>query len=253
METQPLTELINQNKRVLTYYEDSARAKVEQLLAQPLLPAEQNKIYETLGKFIKLNFVHELSKKYPIISNEIFDERKEEKVKVKTNDRYEAEREYTIPLPVVVRISLDRIRAGEDYMFVTKGKRESNNYTEDVRVSCTIPEITPEARIALSEAIVTSAELTAKAYKDNLLSRILIRDRMNEHPAIGGPLGAGYNLIWAPSSWNAEIIEKDPAILMNYAGTNMLVYHWTIPEEKSLDAMLREYSANWFRMDEIEN
>jgi len=252
-QTQPLIQLLEQNKRVLTYYEDSARAKVEQLLAQPLLPAEQNKVYETLGKFIKLNFIHELSKKYPIISSEIFDERKEEKVKIKTKDRFESEEEYTVTLPIVVSIPLENIRAGENYTFATKGKIESNSYPKDIKVSCAIPEIIPEARIALSEAIIMSAELTAKAYKDDLLSKILIRDRMNERPAIGGPLNAGYNLIWAPSKWNAEIVEKDPAILMKFAGTNMLVYHWTIPEETSLDAMLREYSANWFRMEEVEN
>lgn len=255
METQtyPLTGILEQNKRVLTYYEESARAKVEQLLAQPLLPAEQTKVYGTLEKFVTLNFVHQLSKKYPIVSGDIFEQHREEKLKVKTNDRYETEREYTAIVPIVVSIPLESIRVGEDYTRVVKGSREDSTYHDDIKISCTIPEIIPEARVALAEAIITSADLTAKAYKDNLLSRILVKDRMKKEPVLGGPLLADYHLIWAPSVWNAEVVEKDPAILMNFAGVNMLVYHWTIPEEASLDAMLREHSANWFSMKEIEN
>jgi len=233
-----LPTIINSNKISLTYYRENARDKLEELLSQPLLPAEQQKVYEALNRFVALEFLYQLSKRYPIISDEIFNLEKEEKY---THDY----KDYTVRLPVVVSVPLQSLKVDDVFKKRVKGVKikDDDSYTREheFEIECSIPELTPEARIAFSDAVKFSAELTAEAYKDKLFARILIRDRMYER-ALDGPLISKYHLVWAPSNWNIKLIETDPAIFMKYAGHNLLIYSWNIQEEKSLDSMLREFA-----------
>ncbi|MFH1211200.1 MAG: hypothetical protein V1645_04785 [archaeon] len=247
MEAQPLTQLLEANRRNITYYEEDARSKIEKLLSQPLLPAEQNKVYETLKKFVALDFVYQLSRKYPIISEGIFNLKKEEEIKTKKNESDSYPETYMLEIPIVVKIPLQSEKVGDVFKTRVQGykKGDSHKYKQEVDITCPIPELTPEARVAFAEAVQLSAELTARGYKDNLISRILVMDRMNGR-SLDGPLTSNYSLVWAPSQWNAKIVERDPAILMRYAGTNMMIHHWTIPEETSLDALLRDFTENLF-------
>lgn len=235
-----LLEAIETNKLSVVFPTEKAMANVKEILSQPLLPAEQEKIYTSLNDFVALNFVYNLSQKYPIISEEIFDLKRESKMEI--TERY-GNYTYLVELPVIVRLPLEKSNQGKLELTVTGKKEKDQQEKSEIKVSCNIPEITPEARIALAEAVKYSAELTSRAYQDGLISRILVRDRMREKE-INGPLYAQYNLVWAPSEWNAELVERDPAIFMSYWGRNLLVYHWNVPEERSLDGILREFKEN---------
>lgn len=232
-----LAKAIHSSKVTLQYNEQSARAKLEELLSQPLLPAEQQKIYEVLKKFVGMEFLNQLAKKYPIVSDNIFKLTKEETLKIENRHN----EEYIVKVPLVVQISLEDSKIEDVYHARAEGRKIRSDYDNvEVNIACTIPELTSEARSALAEAIKYSAELTAKAYQDTLVSKVMVRDRLRER-SLEGPLKANYNLVWAPSIWNARVVEKDPAIFMRYAGKNLLIHQWEIPEETSLDGLLKEF------------
>jgi len=231
-----LAKAIHTSKRTLQYNEQSARSKLEELLSQPLLPAEQQKIYETLKKFVAMEFLNQLTKKYPIISDDIFKLTKEDYLKIA--NRYNEE--YVVKVPLVVKIPLENSKIEDTYATTARGRKVRSDNEVEVNIACTIPEITSDARAALADSIRFSAELTAKAYSDPLVAKVMVRDRLHDR-TLEGPLKSNYHLVWAPSTWNAKIVEKDPAIFMRYAGTNLLVYQWEIPEETSLDELLKEF------------
>lgn len=233
-----LAKAIHTSKRTLQYNEQSARSKLEELLSQPLLPAEQQKIYEVLKKFVAMEFLNQLTKKYPMISDDIFKLTKDERIKIA--NRYNEE--YIVTVPLVVKIPLENSKIEDMYLATARGKKNKigSNDEVEVNIACVIPEITSDARAALADSIRFSAELTAKAYQDPLVAKVMVRDRMHER-TLEGPLKSNYSLVWAPSMWNAKIVEKDPAIFMRYAGTNLLVHQWEIPEETSLDSLLKEF------------
>lgn len=218
---------------------EKSREKVIELLSQPLLPSEQEKVYSQLKEFIEFSFGYDLLERYHHIKASIFDLTRQQKVEVK-GDSYHINGSYVVSVPSIVKIPFSEKNNGS-YKVMRKTKRLNDNYERDIELFCTIPEITPEARSAYADSMGFCAEIVSRAYKDSLLSKILLRDTGKE---IQSPLDSEYFLVWAPSAWDAKLIprpERDPAIFMNYNGWNFSVYQWDVPEERSLDAMLREF------------
>lgn len=233
-----LVSAIKSNTQKAEFAVEKAREKVLELLAQPLLPVEQQKVYGTLDKFVQFYFLGQLVQKYPLISDEIFDLRKDIRMKGRSGD-------YDVDTPIVVQLPLDEQSKEKPEVFSarTTGARCGDGYKEEFYVQCSIPEITLEARAALADALRYSAEVTAKAYSDPLVSKVLMSKSLSAGKVLG-PSSARYNLVWAPSTWDAKMIEKDPAIFMVYAGKNFNIHQWEIPGERSLDAMLREFGED---------
>lgn len=236
-----LPALVEAYTKEVAFKEKTVRDKIEELLRQPLLPAEQQKVYDTLGKYVTLNFVFGLSQRYPVISEGIFGVLKREEL-IYPHDH----RPYTFEAPAVVRIPLQEGKIGGYFQIEkVRGIRKMDDREVEAKLSCPIPEIIPEARRAVAESIGFSAELVSKAYQDDLISKIIMTDVI-QGKAFETPLNATkYSLVWAPSKWGItelKIIEKDPAIFMKYADTNFMVYRWNIPEENNLEAMLREFT-----------
>lgn len=220
---------------------EKQRAKVIEILSQPLLPIEQEKVYSQLSEFVTLNFGYEIVGKYPSISAKIFNLERDIKVEVEGN--YYQNGTHKVSVPSLVKIPFKESNNGS-FKIRKKAERIRDKEQREIELSCTIPEITPEARSVYADSIGFCAELVSKAYKDGLISRILLRDL---EKGIPNPLDSTYSLVWAPSVWDAKAIprpERDPAIFMEYNGWNFLVHKWDIPEERSLDAMLREFSQS---------
>ncbi len=236
--TNRLTAAINSHRKKVDSQIDKARAQVERLLSQTLLPNEQDKVYGLLKDFATTYFIHGIAEQYPLISEDIFQERVRTELTAK--DRYGSPHEYVTKVPVVLKLDFDQ--KGKDVFDMhVKGKRiDVRSEEEDLSIRCSVPEIVPEARAALLESMGFNARLIAQAYRDPLVSRILMRDKISTRE-IPEPTDSQYSLVWAPSTWDARVVEKDPAIFMKYLGRNFLVYQWDIPEEKSLDVMLREF------------
>ena len=216
------------------------RRKVEDLLSPLLLPSEQERVYEQLRRFVTRDFGYQLAEKYSVISDEIF--KLKRKAKVHYQDSY-VNGDYLCEVPSIVEIPLQEENDGT-FKVRAEAEGETNRRATILELSCPIPEIIPEARASYAEAKAYCAETTAKAYRDPLISRILlgINEKKQE---LRTPLDAEYSLVWAPSTWTADKIiipEKDPAILMEYCGWRFLVHQWEIPKERSLDAVLREFN-----------
>ncbi len=236
-----LVKTIESNKVDTNFPRELLRERINNLLCQPLLPGEQGKVCDSLKKFVTMEFVYQLSRKYSIISDKIFNLERRITVRAKARQEYSTSSLYDVEVPLVVSMSLEKCNEqGELKLGGVSGRRNQYKQEDIIELSYQVPEITPEARAALADSIKVSAEITAKEYRDDLLSRILIMDKTNGG-SLKGPLNAGYNLVWAPSTWNAKIIEKDPAIFMRYGRRNFLVHYWNIPEENSLDALLGEF------------
>jgi len=229
-----LVDLLKKNKRKTKFDEEKVRQHITQLLSEPLFPAEQAKVYGGLLRFVEAHFVQQLASKYPVISKEIFDLKKP--LECKNHDGT-----YIAQAPVVTGISLKE-KNGTEFKVVLRGKtKQDGNYGADFNCTCPIPEITTEARSAIAESTAYRAELLADAYKDKMLGRIMMGENMD---SASFPVNVNYFLVWAPSAWNTKFIERDPAIFMGYANKNFLIHQWEIPEERSLDAMLREFQED---------
>jgi len=217
------------------------RQKILEMLNQPLFPIEQDQVYETLNQAVKCFFCYKLSQQYPIISKSIFElvTKKEEVI-----GRYLSE----LALPSVLGLPLNRIQEKSEFRTTIYAKPKNDEYdTKRVEIWCPIPRITSEARTAMAESVAYRAQIIAEAYRDSLFAKILEKDMVKDAPEniTNQFLDAEFQLIWAPSEWNVKYVEKDPAVLINYDNANFLVHQWEIPEEKSLDAMLREFSEDF--------
>lgn len=234
-----LTEALESQKvsipKNLDEQRKNQREKVIEILSQPLLPCEQEKVYSQLTEFVKLQFGYDLVQRYPNISPSIFDLEREQKIEI--NGDYYSNGIYNVKTLSVVKVPFETTNAGI-YKIRKKGIRLKDKNEREIDLSCKIPEITSEARAAYADSISFCAELLSKAYKDDLISKILLKDVVKDIPL---PIDSDYFLVWAPSVWDAKIVEKDPAIFMQYTKWYFLVEKWDIPEERSLDALLREF------------
>lgn len=245
--TSALTEAIESNKTKspgkdkLDKKRGLQREKVIEILSQPLLPFEQEKVYAELADYVRFYFGYELVGKYPNISPGIFNLKNKRKLEV--DGDYYSKGAYEVVLPTVVKIPFKEANQGYYRMRQGGNKVGRDGERKDLDLSCAIPEITPEARIAYADSVRFSAQVVANGFKDDIVSKILLRD-LNHERKILTPLDSQYFLIWAPTEWHVKPVprvERDPAIIMEYNIWSFLVYQWETPEERSLDAMLREF------------
>lgn len=244
--TNILTQSIEKCKKpVVKSWQDAKvvelRKKVLEMLDQPLFPVEQDKVYETLNQAVKCFFCYRLSQHYPVISKSIFE---------LTNEREErvGGEIYMAALPVVVGVPLNGLRENSEFRTSVYGiSCEHKTDRRRAEIYCPIPRIVPEARTAMAESVANRAQIIAEAYRDSLFTKILEKNMVIDRPIniTTEFLNAEFQLIWAPSEWNVKYAEKDPAILMSYDNSNFLIHQWEVPEEKSLDAMLMEFSQEF--------
>lgn len=208
----------------------NARELVSELFSQPILPVEKNKFNQILGQFLESEFSSKLSQKYPVISNEIFSLTQKRKVK---------EKEYEFPS--IISIPLGKSASG--VYKKTIPPLNGGRYDNNLEISCPIPEISPEAKKQIVESKSYCSQSMADAFADPLVSKILMMESLGQlgENNIQKPTDSSYDLVWAPTVWEEKEIERDPAIFMKYAGKNFLIAQWEIPEERSLEYILRNF------------
>lgn len=237
-ETNLLVEALDSHRARMEFDEMSSREALEKILSQSLLPFEREIITNHAKQFAMGWMGSRLTPKYDLVSREIWDLKREVPY---------GESGKGVKVPTLFRVNLDKLP--EDGLYKIRVSN-SSYHSENFDIQAEIPELTPEARRAHFDAIRHCASVTQEAFEDNLVGRILASNR--DFPL---PIDATYHLIWAPEKVELKRVTPvpyDPAIIMSYAGANMVVYQWDGANERPLGPMLKNFQEE-FKFAKLSN
>lgn len=212
---------------------DTSRTILEQAYHAPMHPKEREKVEQFSSRYAVCWFMRELAQKYTLLSPEILE----------LTQTIKSDGGYDMKIPVLWNAQTKYVKPSTAVTYKTTEERRQYQY----EIKVYPPELTIEARQAEAEALVYSCELVKKAMQDSLLKEILDKDSLQTKRTIKLPYEAEFKLVWAPEKFELKKIippPTDPAIFMDYQEQLFLIHQWDIPEERSLEAILRNYSLD---------
>lgn len=217
----------------VSFDEPSARAALESLLTQPLLPVERDHVESQMRNFAGYWFISRLGHKYTPISAEMF----------KLTRRVEQDG-ITADVPTFFSMDFRVSEPSKEVEIKTRYKGSGTYDTwRDIAIKARVPPVIPEARTAYVGAVKFAASITQKAFDDDLLCRILTAS-----PHYPLPVNAGYTMIWAPDKVelrDVTPVPEDPALIMKYWGVHFLVHRWDSDHERPLAPLITNFQREF--------